>query len=56
VSASPPWPSPLERIRDGLADQGGQRRGNVEPAPDLGQDLGGIPPAPGAWCSRPARC
>jgi hypothetical protein len=47
VSASSPRPSPLRSTRDGLADQGGPPWGDVEPAPDLGQDLGGIPPCPG---------
>lgn len=41
--ASPPRPSPLERIRDGLTDQGVQPRGDVEPVPDLGS----IPSCPG---------
>ncbi|MBV8612060.1 MAG: hypothetical protein JO034_32050 [Singulisphaera sp.] len=30
-------------------------RPDGQPAADLREDLGGISPAPGAWCSRPAR-
>jgi hypothetical protein len=43
VSASPPRPSPLQSILDGLACHDGQLGTDVESALDLGQDLGGIP-------------
>ena len=42
-------PTAGQGILDGLGDQdqGGQLGPDVEPAADLGQDLGGISPSPG---------
>ena len=53
--ASPPRPSTRPRILDGLGHQLVMLGPDGQPAADLLEDLGGIPPAPGASCSRPAR-
>jgi hypothetical protein len=45
--ASPPRPSTRPRIRDGLGHQLVMLRPDGQPAVDLLEDLGGIPPCPG---------
>ena len=47
VSASPPRPSPLERILDGLSDDLGQVGTDGQVAEDLRGDLGNSFPCPG---------